>query len=212
MIGRRFSEPLQVIPWLSQHSSPLHRGRLFHCAFSVLRNREDAEDALQDGLLSAYGNLKSFEGRSRFSTWLTRIVINAALMKRRKRCATPSLSLDGILLDDPNAHPTQIADARPGPEQAAALAQTNELLQEGINKLPPRLRLALQLRDVENLSNREAALVAGIDTSAIKSRTSRARKHMAAFLIDRGLDASHVQTPWRVSDCNVSPKSATEKE
>src|SRR6266403_3912455 len=61
--------------------------RVYRTAFSLLRNKEDAEDALQDGLLSAYTNLRSFEGRSRFSSWLTRVVINAALMNRRRLCA-----------------------------------------------------------------------------------------------------------------------------
>src|SRR5574340_250630 len=67
---------------------------LFQTALRVLGNTEDAEDALQDGLLSAYRNLKRFEGRSQFSTWLTRIVINAALMRRRSAKARPAISLD----------------------------------------------------------------------------------------------------------------------
>src|SRR5690349_22508953 len=67
---------------------------LFQTALRVLGNTEDAEDALQDGFLSAYRNLKRFEGRSQFSTWLTRIVINAALMKRRSAKARPAISLD----------------------------------------------------------------------------------------------------------------------
>src|ERR1700751_4076295 len=70
-----------------------HR-QLFQTALRVLGNAEDAEDALQDGLLSAYRNLKRFEGRSQFSTWLTRIVINAALMRRRSAKARPAVSLD----------------------------------------------------------------------------------------------------------------------
>src|SRR5271169_662475 len=70
-----------------------HR-QLFQTALRVLGNAEDAEDALQDGLLSAYRNLKRFEGRSQFSTWLTRIVINAALMKRRSAKSRPAVSLD----------------------------------------------------------------------------------------------------------------------
>src|SRR5256884_6972439 len=67
---------------------------LFQTALRVLGNAEDAEDALQDGLLSAYRNLRRFEGRSQFSTWLTRIVINAALMRRRSAKARPAVSLD----------------------------------------------------------------------------------------------------------------------
>src|SRR2546429_7047786 len=68
---------------------------LFQTALRVLGNAEDAEDALQEGMLSAYRNLKRFEGRSQFSTWLTRIVINAALMRRRSMKARPAVWLDG---------------------------------------------------------------------------------------------------------------------
>ena len=73
---------------------------LFQTALRVLGNAEDAEDALQDGLLSAYRNLKRFEGRSQFSTWLTRIVINAALMRRRSAKARPAVSLDETPRED----------------------------------------------------------------------------------------------------------------
>src|SRR4029453_15126353 len=72
-----------------------YHGPLFKTALLVLGNAEDAEDALQDGLLSAYRNLKRFEGRSQFSTWLTRIVINAALMRRRSARSGPAVSLRG---------------------------------------------------------------------------------------------------------------------
>ncbi len=84
-------------------SKPLFRRyqrQLFQTALRVLGNAEDAEDALQDGLLSAHRNLKRFEGRSQFSTWLTRIVINAALMKRRSAKARPAVSLDETQHED----------------------------------------------------------------------------------------------------------------
>ena len=90
---------------------------LFQTALRVLGNAEDAEDALQDGLLSAYRNLKRFEGRSQFSTWLTRIVINAALMRRRSAKARPAVSLD----DEPVSrayHAQQLREARDNPGQS----------------------------------------------------------------------------------------------
>src|SRR6202790_1640507 len=73
---------------------------LFQPALRVLGNAEDAEDALQDGLISAYRNLKRFEGRSQFSTWLTRNVINAALMRRRSAKSRPAVSLDETPRED----------------------------------------------------------------------------------------------------------------
>src|SRR5712675_951975 len=90
---------------------------LFQTALRVLGNAEDAEDALQDGLLSAYCNLKRFEGRSQFSTWLTRIVINAALMRRRSAKARPAVSLDAPAREDELPASERYADDSPDPEQ-----------------------------------------------------------------------------------------------
>ena len=89
--------------------------RHYRTAFSVLRNKEDSEDALQNGLLSAYLNLASFEGRSKFSTWLTRIVPNAALMNRRKRRILPQMSIDEIAVGKPQPWTSSLCDPHPGP-------------------------------------------------------------------------------------------------
>src|SRR5690242_20872804 len=94
-----------------------HHKALFHSALGILGNPEDAEDALQDGLLSAFRNLKSFEGRSQFSTWLTRIVINASLMKRRSAKARPAVSLDETHHEDELPAAERFADDGPTPEQ-----------------------------------------------------------------------------------------------
>src|SRR6202140_3960542 len=90
---------------------------LFQTALRVLGNTEDAEDALQDGLLSAYRNLKRFEGRSQFSTWLTRIVINAALMRRRSAKSRPAVSLDETPREDELPATERFAAKGPNPEQ-----------------------------------------------------------------------------------------------
>src|SRR3989454_12575929 len=90
-----------------------HKRTLFQTALRLLGNAEDAEDALQDGLLSAYRNLKRFEGRSQFSTWLTRIVINAALMRRRSAKARPAISLPETPRGDEMPAPERFAADRP---------------------------------------------------------------------------------------------------
>ena len=99
---------------------------LFQTALRVLGNTEDAEDALQDGLLSAYRNLKRFEGRSQFSTWLTRIVINAALMRRRSAKARPAVSLDETPREDELPASERFADDGPNPEQVFAGTELRE--------------------------------------------------------------------------------------
>jgi RNA polymerase sigma-70 factor (ECF subfamily) len=131
--------------------------RMYRTAFSLLRNKEDAEDALQDGLLSAYTKLRSFQGRSRFSTWLTRVVLNSALMTRRRLYAHRELSLD-------------------------------QIIEEGMSRLPSMLRSALDLQDIQDLSTREAAAVEGVNVSVIKSRIFRARRKLVGLLDARELN------------------------
>jgi hypothetical protein len=94
-----------------------HTDRLYRIAFALLHNKEDAEDALQDGLWKAYSSLRSFQGRSSFSTWLTRIVINSALMTRRRKNLHPQASLDEILDGQPEKCPHGVVDPRPDPEK-----------------------------------------------------------------------------------------------
>jgi RNA polymerase sigma-70 factor (ECF subfamily) len=164
-----------------------HNPRLYRAAFSVLRSKEDAEDALQEGLLSAYLKLDSFEGRSRFSTWLTRIVLNAALMKRRRLKAHLQVSLEGILGEDSRPPVAQVIDARPDAEQAFAQQEVRETVEKAMSRLSPGLRSALRLRDIQGYSSREAAKAEDVKISLIKSRTLRARRKMASLLNARGM-------------------------
>ena len=153
-----------------------HSDRLYRTAFSVLRNREDAEDAVQDGLCNAYTSLRSFQGRSSFSTWLTRIVINSALMIRRKRGAHLEASLEGILETKPLKLPGVI-DTRPNPEKICAAIEVNALLERHSLRLTPRLRAALRV-SASGLSCQEAGQALGIAANAFKSRLARARQKL----------------------------------
>ena len=161
-----------------EHLFAHHTDRLYRTVFSVLRNKEDAEDALQDGLCKAYTSLRSFQGRSSFSTWLTRIVINAAFMIRRKKSSHPEASLDDILESQPEKLTNGIVDARPDPEKICAAIETNTLVETQIRQLPPALQTALRLYTTNNLSIRESSYVLGIQVTALKSRISRARRKL----------------------------------
>src|SRR5437870_10963584 len=130
---------------------------LFQTALRVLGNTEDAEDALQDGLLSAYRNLKRFEGRSQFSTWLTRIVINAALMRRRSKKVRTAMSLDEPPREDELPASERFADDGPTPEQTYQRTELRRLIGENLDELSPLLRTAFILREVEGFSTGEAA-------------------------------------------------------
>jgi len=153
---------------------------LYQTAFRLLGNPEDAEDALQDGLLSATRNFKRFEGRSKFSTWLTRIVINAALMRLRSQRARPTISLEQ---EDPEQRDltlgSRIPDTRPGPEEGYARKERSEILERGLESLPPALQSAVRLRDIEGLSTAEAARALGLSEGTLKSQLHRARSRLS---------------------------------
>jgi RNA polymerase sigma-70 factor (ECF subfamily) len=156
-----------------------HRQRLYRVALRMLRSKEDAEDAVQDALLSAYCNLASFQGRSLFSTWLTRIVVNASLIKRRSQRTHPELFLEdaGANLNRPTS--IDVIDSRPDPEQALASLETCLLVEDALKTLAPAMRSAFSLRELQELSNTEAAEVSGVQMGAFKSRITRARNQLS---------------------------------
>jgi RNA polymerase sigma-70 factor (ECF subfamily) len=159
-----------------------YQRQLFQTALRVLGNAEDAEDALQDGLLSAFRNLPRFEGRSQFSTWLTRIVINAALMRRRSAKARPAVSLDETPREEELPASERFADNGPNPEQVFAGTELREMISANLEELSPLLRTAFLLREVEGYSTGEAAKKLGVTENTLKARLWRARHQLAERL------------------------------
>jgi len=160
-----------------------HSRALFQTALRLLGNAEDAEDALQEAMLAAYRNLPRFEGRSQFSTWMTRIVINAALMRRRSKRAHPALSLDDSS-EEKTPIAERFADGRPSPEQLYAGTELSERVKENLQTLSPVLRNAFELRELEGLSADEAARALGVSRNTLKARLWRARQQLADRLGD----------------------------
>jgi RNA polymerase sigma-70 factor, ECF subfamily len=158
-----------------------YRTRLYRLALRLLRRKEEAEDAVQDGLLLAYKNLSSFQGRSLFSTWLTRIVVNAALVRMRRQRARPEFFLQEISPEE-RFPAGNVVDSRPDPEQECAYLETRNILNGALEELSPSIRSAFQLRELQDLSNSEAAEVSGVQIGAFKSRISRARSQLAERL------------------------------
>ena len=127
-----------------------HARSLYRTAYRLLGCPEDAEDAVQDGLLSALKNLNSFKGRSKFSTWLTRIVINSALMHLRKSRQLAFISIEQEPIADGNIPlASRIADKRSDPEEAYARQEQLQILERLMERLPDTCRLALWLCDVK---------------------------------------------------------------
>jgi RNA polymerase sigma-70 factor, ECF subfamily len=155
---------------------------LYQTALRVLGNPEDAEEALQEGLLSAYRNLPRFERRSQFSTWLTRIVINAALMRRRSKRSRPAVSLDDWASEGDVPLAERFADEGPNPEQIYAGTELGDRVSSKLAEISPLLRTAFWLREIEGLSAEEAAQVLGVSRNTLKARLWRARQELAARL------------------------------
>ena len=177
--------------------SKRHANRVFQATYRVTRNRQDAEDALQDAFLNAFTHIKNFEGRSSFSTWLTRIAINSALMilrKKRNCCEIPIDGGDGCVGNFATWEPRSPMD---DPESHYVRGERHKLLRKAIHQLPPVYRDLIQLRQAREGSVREIAQSLGITVSAVKSRMSRAK---------RALRTSMIQTDWQFPSRSLSRK------
>ena len=168
---------------------------LYQTALRLVGTPEEAEDVLQEGMLSAYRNLRRFEGRSQFSTWLTRIVINAALMRLRSRRSRPAVSLDERLAeDDDMTFADQFPDNAPNPEQVVARRELEDVLRRNLETLSPVLRSAFILREMEGFSTEEAAEELGISQGTLKARLHRAKRQLAR-VVGRALRPARSREP-----------------
>lgn len=159
-----------------EHLFARHTKRLYRAAFALLRNKEDAEDAVQDGLYKAYTSLRSFKGRSSFSTWLTRIVINSALMTRRRKRKRPEASLDEIMESQPNWLPNALIKAPADPETICSAVEINGHVEKHVHQLRPALKAAFRLAVTNGFSAMESSQALGISVGAFKSRIFWARR------------------------------------
>jgi RNA polymerase sigma-70 factor (ECF subfamily) len=151
---------------------------VFHVARRMMRNNEDAEDVVQESFQQAFLHLKGFNGDARFSTWLSRIAINAALMKLRKKHRLWDVSLDESAdADQPSSH-LHVEEQGPNPEQLYAQKERQRILSEAMNELTPGMRKAIELRELDERSTEETARIMGISVSAVKARVFHGRKRL----------------------------------
>jgi RNA polymerase sigma factor (sigma-70 family) len=149
--------------------------RLLKIALRITRNREDAEDAVQDSLMNAFVHINNFRGNSTFSTWLTRIVMNSALMIRRKNHHVRKLSADDLSREgEPKLH-LQIPDRSQSPEQRYIDDERRTILRVAIGKLRPKMRAVVEIAQLQELPLRDAATVLDISAAAAKGRLLHAR-------------------------------------
>lgn len=153
------------------------RPKFVALAHAILRNREDAEDAVQDAFLSGHLHLRSFEGRSALSTWFTRIVLNAALMIRRKRKPSWTPPQETSALDDAKWIEA-ISSSEPDPEMVHAERETLQVIDEMLAKMKPVLRQAFTMTYYDELSGPEACALLGVSAGTFKARLFRARRQL----------------------------------
>ena len=161
-----------------------HAGRMLAVARRLLRNSEDAQDAVQEAFISAYRHAGSFAGASSLGTWLHRIVVNAALMKLRSRSRRPEEPIeellprfheDGHMVDPAGRWAREEQDRVESRERCA-------LVRECIGRLPESYRTVLLLRDIEELDPQETAMLLGASVNAVNIRLHRARQALRALL------------------------------
>ena len=159
-----------------------HERKIFSTAQRITRNRQDAEDVVQQSFQKAFIHLKKFAGDSLFSTWLTRIAINEALMLLRRKRASREVPITQsttkreavLLLDFP--------DSAPNPEHIYLDREQEQVLSAALNKLRPGIRKAIELRELGELSTGETALVMGLSVSAVKGRVFHGRRKLRETL------------------------------
>jgi RNA polymerase sigma-70 factor, ECF subfamily len=178
---REWSEKQLIVAAKSGRRAPFgelcerHMKRVSCVTRRIMRNREDAEDAAQECFLSAFVHLKDFDGRSQFATWMTRIAINAALMKLRKNRGARE-----VHIDEPNPSSESVAQREfrydsPDPEESCSLRERKRIVKSAISGLRPRARNVVELIHLQEHSIRETAQILGISTAAVKTRMFHAK-------------------------------------
>src|SRR5687767_12532312 len=161
--------------------------RVYRAVRAILRDEAEAEDVMQQAYLNAYAHLRQFDGRAKFSTWLTRIAINEALARVRRRRSYEPFDEETSQVDRDAFGPggRVLADPARNPERAAVTKELRDLLEWAIDGLPDGAREVFVLREVEGLSTAEAAAALDVSEDVVKTRLSRARSALRRLIVDR---------------------------
>jgi RNA polymerase sigma-70 factor (ECF subfamily) len=173
----KLGDPVAFVELSKRHSNKIRRR-----AYRIGRTWQDAEDVLQESLMRAFLHLKDFEERSSFSSWLTRIAINFALMSLRKKRGHIEISMEAINDDQGIGYRWEPKDPAESPESHCSRRERDDLLEGAIRQLPPTLRQVVQLKLIEGRSGEELAQTLGISVPAAKSRLARAKTALRVSL------------------------------
>jgi RNA polymerase sigma-70 factor, ECF subfamily len=158
-----------------------HQAKTFSIAFRITRNREDAQDVVQQSFHKAFMHLDRFQGKSSFSTWLTRIVINEGLMCLRKNRSRREISLDDVKSEPEELFPVEILDRGKDPAEIYEQLENERIFGEAMNQLSAEFRTVVCLR-LEERTDRETAEILGLGIGTLKARLFRARQKLRVLL------------------------------
>jgi RNA polymerase sigma-70 factor (ECF subfamily) len=171
-----------------------YQGMAYNVAYRIVGDADAAADACQEAFLSAFKGIKKFRGGS-FKSWMLRIVTNACYDQLRYKGRRPADSLEAVTENSDNS--PKLINGRERPEDYALRQELNDLIQQGINTLPPDQRTVLVLADVQGFAYQEVADIAGISLGTVKSRLSRARTKLRDYLVDH---QELLPTQYRLTD------------
>ena len=191
---------------------PQMQARLRNLAARWLGNREDAEDAVQDAMLSAFKHISRFGGRAKMSTWLTAIVVNAVRMQLRRRRRARTVSLDWVPNEGQSPISELIVDPRRTPDRVVENSELYEIAMHLTRGLPRSQRTALRLREQQDFPIREVAIKLGVPEGTLKAQLARGRakltKRFHQFIATRRVRNSKSALKARTSDCATRPEPA----
>lgn len=169
-----------------------YQTRILSAAWRFTRNREDAEDVAQQSFQKAFIHLQQFEGNSSFSTWLTRIAMNEALMSLRKKRASPEVPMEeSSMKNEGGTLPLDFPDSGPNPEDSCLQQEREQILSAAMQELTPGMRTAIELRELRELSTEETARVMGLSAQAVKGRAFHGRRKL------RGMLKGYAESTWK---------------
>jgi RNA polymerase sigma-70 factor (ECF subfamily) len=185
-----------------RHLVSANNQRLFRAAWSILRDRSEAEDALQSCYAKALAAIGGFEGRSSLTTWLTRIAINEALTRKRiQERRRKHLEAEGVHVLETYREQLAGGSRTPSPEAEAAREQLRSILEQAIGTLPENFRTVFVLHEIEGVSVDEAAEALQIPTGTVKTRLMRARRKLQQALAPEVRTALNGTFPFAGADC-----------
>jgi RNA polymerase sigma-70 factor (ECF subfamily) len=176
--------------------------RMFRAAWSILKNRAEAEEAVQSAYLAAFAKIGTFEGRSALSTWLTRIVVNEALGRRRsEQRRRRQLEQEGVaVLDDYREALMRGSDGET-PDVSVAREQLRKLLEQAVGELPEPFRTVFVLREIEGMTSEETAEILDVPVATVKTRLFRSRRRLQEMLAPEVAAVLSGTFPFAGSDC-----------